>query len=35
MWNKWDEDYVVSILDFTNKFLALDMAMLLFHHNDP
>jgi hypothetical protein len=30
----WDEDYIVFIFNFVNKFLTPDGVMLLFHHND-
>jgi hypothetical protein len=30
-----DEDYIVSIFDFADKFLTLDGDVLLFHLDDP
>jgi hypothetical protein len=35
MWNKWNEDYVASIFNFADKFLATDGVVLLFHPNNP
>ncbi len=34
VWNRLVEDYVVSVFDFTNKFLLSDGAILFFHLND-
>jgi hypothetical protein len=34
VWNKLVENYVVSIFNFTNKFLTSNGAVLLFHPND-
>ncbi len=35
LWNKWDEDYVVSIFNFVNKFLTCNGVVLLFRFDDP
>ncbi len=35
LWNMQDEDYIVSIFDFADKFLTLDGDVLLFHLDDP
>jgi hypothetical protein len=35
LWNKWDEDYIVSIFNFVNKFLTLNGVVLLYHFDDP
>jgi hypothetical protein len=34
IWNRLVEDYVVSVFDFTNKFLLSDGAILFFHPNN-
>ncbi len=35
MWNKRDEDYVMSIFYFVDKILASNKVVVLFHHDDP
>jgi hypothetical protein len=34
-WNRRGKDYIVSIFNFTDKFLTPDGALLLFHPYDP
>jgi hypothetical protein len=34
LWNKRGEDWILSIFDFTKKFLTIDGAMFLFYLDD-
>jgi hypothetical protein len=34
MWNKKVDEYIVSVFDFAQRFLAFDGVVLLFHSED-
>jgi hypothetical protein len=34
VWNWKVDGYIVAVFDFTNKFLASNGVVLLFHHDD-